>query len=300
MLRFIFRKIASKKWMFLALLIGNILLVSIACSNPLYADAVMQRMLNDDMDEYLASRNSYPGNIIFSFGGTSQKDGIVEKYAQLANSLPEKYGVNAHYQICHYYTPSAANNAVVVRDGIQYRNASLGSLTDLDKHTKITAGRMYSDKIREDGVIEVIVSQRALVELNVLLGEKRVFPRFTLTDGSPVTVEVVGVYDILDSEDTYWVKQPKYYKSEFMMDESIFKDLFVSDGSKIMLNVSWYEVLDAHSMLSRNASHIQSVMNEIAQIDKDDKYITVSTYFESILNEHIKMKSKVGVTLWVL
>lgn len=300
MLRFIFRKIASKKWMFLALLIGNILLVSIACSNPLYADAVMQRMLNDDMDEYLLSRNSYPGNIIFSFGGTSQKDGIVEKYAQIANSLPEKYGVNAHYQICHYFTPTAANNAEVVRDDIQYKNASLGSLTDLDKHVKITAGRMYSNKIREDGVIEVIVSQRALVELNALLGERRTFPRFTDQNGNPITVELVGVYDILDSSDTYWVRQPKYYKSEFMMDEGIFKELFVFDGSKVLLNVNWYEVLNAHSMLSRNADHMQSVMKEMAQLDKDDKYVTVSTSFETILNEHIKMKSKVGVTLWVL
>ena len=300
MLRFIFRKIASKKWMFLALLIGNILLVSIACSNPLYADAVMQRMLNDDMDEYLISRNSYPGNIIFSFGGTGQKDGIIEKYAQMANSLPEKYGVDAHYRICHYFTPTAANNADVVREGIHYKNASLGSLTDLDKHVKITAGRMYSDKIREDGVIEVVVSQRALVELNVLLGEKRTFPRFTDKNNVPVTVEVVGVYDILDSEDTYWVKQPKYYKNEYLMDEEIFEELFVFDGSNVMLNVSWYEVLDAHSMLSRNAEHMQSVMKEMAQVDKDDRYITVSTYFETILNEHIKMKSKVGVTLWVL
>lgn len=300
MLRFIFRKIVSKKWMFLALLIGNILLVSIACSNPLYADAVMQRMLNDDMDAYLSSRNSYPGNIVFSFGGTAQKNGNIQKYGQMAHALPEKYGVEAHFQITHYFTPTAGNNAEVNRDGVMAKNACLGSLTDLEKHVKITAGRMYSDKIREDGVVEVIVSQRALIELNILLGEKRTFPKFTDKNGVPVTVELVGVYDILDSADTYWVKQPKNYKNEYMMDEDIFIDLFVYDGSKVMLNATWYEVLDAHSMLSRNALHMQSVLNEMSVIDKDDKYITVTTYFETILKEHIKMKSKVSVTLWVL
>ncbi|MBR3928932.1 MAG: ABC transporter permease [Clostridia bacterium] len=300
MLRFIFRKIASKKWMFLALLIGNILLVSIACSNPLYSNAVMQRMLNDDMDAYLLSRNSYPGNIIFSFGGTQQKNGIVQKYETLAHSLPEKYGVKAHYQICHLYTPVAANNPEIVRDDTYYKNAALGSLTDLDKHAKIIAGRMYSDKIREDGVIEVVVSQTALIDLNVLLGERRTFPKYTDKNGVPVTVEVVGVYDILDTSDTYWVRQPKHYKSEYMMPEDIFRELFVFDGSKLLLNAAWYEVLDAHSMLSRNASSMQSVIKEMSAIDKDDKFITISTYFENILNEHIKMKSKVGVTLWVL
>ena len=61
MLRYILRKMISKKWLFIALLIGNILLTGIAASNPLYADAVMQRMLTDDMDAYLTKKNAYPG-----------------------------------------------------------------------------------------------------------------------------------------------------------------------------------------------------------------------------------------------
>ena len=77
MLRFIFRKIANKKWMFLALLIGNILLSAIACSNPLYADAVMQRMLDDDLSMYLEEKNSYPGNIIVSFSGAAKRNSIL-------------------------------------------------------------------------------------------------------------------------------------------------------------------------------------------------------------------------------
>lgn len=300
MLRFIFRKIASKKWMFLALLIGNILLVSIACSNPLYSDAVMQRMLDDDLETYLTSRNSYPGNILFSFGGTQQKNGIVQKYEQMAMSLPEKYGVKALHQIRYYSTPTSANTAEVTRDDEYAKNAALGSLTNFKDHVRITAGRMYSDTIREDGVIEVVVSQRALTDLNVLLGEKRTFPRFLDHDGNPITVELVGVYDILETSDTYWARQPKYYKDIYMMPEDIFEDLFVYDGSKVLINVTWYQILDTKNMLSRNASHMQSVMKELSVTDKDDKYITVTTYFETILNEHVKMKSKVSVTLWVL
>ena len=35
MLRFVIRKMLSKKWMILSLLIGNILLISIASGNPM-------------------------------------------------------------------------------------------------------------------------------------------------------------------------------------------------------------------------------------------------------------------------
>lgn len=300
MLRFIFRKIASKKWMFLALLIGNILLISIACSNPMYADAVMQRMLDDDLEAYISSRNAYPGNITVSFGGYSQKDGVVEKYESYANSIPEQYGVEALYQIRHYFTPIASNVADVSRDDVNVKNACLGSMSDLENHIKITAGRMYSNEIREDGVIEVIASQRAIVELNVLLGEKRTFGRYTDKEGNPVTIELVGVYDIKESSDTYWVKQPKTYKNEYFMHEDIFIDLFVYDGSRLMLNATWFEVLDAEKMLSRNAEHMHAALQKISAEDKDDKYMTVTTAFETLLKEHLKMKNKVGVTLWVL
>lgn len=45
MLRFVIRKMFSQKWMVLSLLIGNILLISIAAGNPMYTHAVFQRTL---------------------------------------------------------------------------------------------------------------------------------------------------------------------------------------------------------------------------------------------------------------
>ena len=41
MLKFVLRKMLNKKWMVLALLIGNILLVSITAGNPMYTQAVL-------------------------------------------------------------------------------------------------------------------------------------------------------------------------------------------------------------------------------------------------------------------
>ena len=61
MLRFVIRKMVSKKWMVLALLIGNILLVSITASNPMYTQAVLQRTLLTSFNNYLAEKNRNPG-----------------------------------------------------------------------------------------------------------------------------------------------------------------------------------------------------------------------------------------------
>ena len=62
MLGFVKNKIFSKKWMVISLLIGNILLISIAASSPMYSDAVLQRMLTKDLAEMMENRKN-PGLI---------------------------------------------------------------------------------------------------------------------------------------------------------------------------------------------------------------------------------------------
>ena len=51
MLKFVIRKMLSKKWMVLSLLIGNILLVGITAGNPMYTQAVLQRTLTQSLQE---------------------------------------------------------------------------------------------------------------------------------------------------------------------------------------------------------------------------------------------------------
>ena len=53
MLEFVKRKLLNKKWMAVSLLIGNILLVAIASSGPMYSQAALQRMLNRDLNQYI-------------------------------------------------------------------------------------------------------------------------------------------------------------------------------------------------------------------------------------------------------
>ena len=45
MLTYVRNKLLNNKWMAISLLIGNILLMAIAGSSPIYREAVMQRLL---------------------------------------------------------------------------------------------------------------------------------------------------------------------------------------------------------------------------------------------------------------
>ena len=183
MLRYILRKMISKKWLFIALLIGNILLTGIAASNPLYADAVMQRMLTDDMDAYLTKKNAYPGLVSVFFNGSVKKNGLIKENEALAHAVPADFGVPARMEVRRYFMSPMQNQPLIERDDAKISSIGLGALEDVAAHARIVAGRMFDGERRADGTVEVIVSQRALVELNLLMGERREFPKLTDADG---------------------------------------------------------------------------------------------------------------------
>lgn len=300
MLRYILRKMISKKWLFIALLIGNILLTGIAASNPLYADAVMQRMLTDDMDAYLTKKNAYPGLVSVFFNGSVKKNGLIKENEALAHAVPADFGVPARMEVRRYFMSPMQNQPLIERDDAKISSIGLGALEDVAAHARIVAGRMFDSERRADGTVEVIVSQRALVDLNLLMGERREFPKLTDADGQPIVIEVVGVYDVSDVEDPYWVRSPSSYKSECLLDFDLFNRLFVREDLPVALSGCWYELLDTEQMSARNAQALYETALKYQEMGKNRQYLTVTVAFSDILKNHISQARRVRVTLWVL
>lgn len=300
LLRYILRKMISKKWLFIALLIGNILLTGIAASNPLYADAVMQRMLTDDMDAYLTEKNAYPGLVSVVFNGSIKKNGLLKENEAIAQGIPEEFGVEARMEVRRYFMSAMQNEPLIERDDAKLSSIGLGAMEDAASHVRIVAGRMFESERREDGTVEVIVSQRALVNLNLLMGERRVFPKLTDPDGQPIVIEVVGVYDVADVEDPYWVRSPSSYKDECLLDFGLFESLFVREDLPVALSACWYELLDTEKMSARDAQALYDVALRYQDLSKNTQYLTITVSFSDILKEHIAQARRVRVTLWVL
>ena len=82
MLRFIKQKLLHKKWMVISLLIGNLLLIAIACSNPMYQGAALQKTLSSKLANYIQSENDNPAVLSFTANLKGQK-GQAEEYEKL-------------------------------------------------------------------------------------------------------------------------------------------------------------------------------------------------------------------------
>lgn len=51
--------------MVISLLIGNVLLIAIACSNPMYQNAALQKTLQSKLNNYIQEENVNPGDSVF-------------------------------------------------------------------------------------------------------------------------------------------------------------------------------------------------------------------------------------------
>ena len=73
MIRFLMQKLLHKKWMVVSLLIGNVLLIAIACSNPMYKNASLQRTLTKSFGDYIEKEGVYPGVITIESAMTREQ-----------------------------------------------------------------------------------------------------------------------------------------------------------------------------------------------------------------------------------
>ena len=306
MLRFVLRKLIHKRWMAACLLIGNILLVSIASCNPMYTEAVLQRMLDTRINEYITENNRYPGSVTMTGSAQRREEGPERsqhffEMDEFAFTLPEKVGVPALYQIRHYYADAVRLTPDVPRSEKDTRSLSVGFLSDMEDHVALVAGRMWSPGKAEDGCYETIISQTAMANLDLLLGESFTSPNAVDELGQPLRLRVVGVFANSAQEDLYWVRTPLAYRSEIFIAEEDFRALFLNDVNlHFTLTSYWYNVLDCSVMRAVNVADMNAALAAAAEPFNGSNNFRYFDNIGSIFSEYLVKAEKVRATLMVL
>lgn len=303
MFHLVLQRIFHKKWMVAALLIGNILLVAIAVSNPMYQAASRRHMLTDGFSNYLDENNVYPMVIkttgrIRKAAGTSATAGLRE----FATHLGENIGVPVAEQICYRNLVTSNAKSLTLHDGLDSEQKMIvGSLERLPEHALILSGRMYEPGIGEDGFIEAVISQSAMIEMNLLVGEEIEFENVKDTDGNRLHVRVVGVFTNSSNDDIYWYDSPDTYKSALMIDSDLFVKLFMYKGAKkFQLNENYTSLLDYTAVRPEQVDNLITFSNDMVAAYKG-VYTEIETpSYIPILEEFRGEENRISVTLAIL
>ena len=104
MIRFLFQKMLHKKWLIFSLFIGNILLVAIAASHPMYKAAAIKRMFADDFLQFTEEENRHPALMTFSMSRkTLSEQGNIEEIQKQVTSLSDELNIPYEHNIFFRY-----------------------------------------------------------------------------------------------------------------------------------------------------------------------------------------------------
>lgn len=306
MFRFVLRKMLHKKWLMAALLIGNILLVSIAAGNPMYTEAALQRMLTNTMADYVTQNGRYPttaylvGNITRNASADSSSIDAFHKTDARAAEMPDMLGLDSEWLVRDIFLDDVVIKPVLNRTNMSSSKVRLGFLSGIEDHCEIISGRMYNTEI-ENGIVEVIVSEKALIELNLMLDEVLEIDEMTTEDGSLWKVKVVGVYESASEDDHYWYKSPNDYDSQLMLSEEAFASL-VGNYSKLPYQVMglWFVIMDYTDVTVDNAQYLYDASQSYAEQHRNISNSSYVDYYNSILETYLKESLRVTVTLRIL
>lgn len=303
MLNFVIRKMLSKKWMVISLLIGNLLMIAIATASPMYSQAVLQRALMQDMNSYLVETSRYPGTFRVSCGYSTYRkisQNSLNNMEQALLGFDEEVGLSSLAEVKHYSVDARAVPQVLVEGEKTELTLKLSSYTDFADHIEIVHGELYSDEL-QNNTIDVVVSEKTFADQSLVLGKVLELKHLKDAAGTPYLVRIAGVFKNKDDQDPYWLTSPANWSNVMLMDADLFYDLFViPERNNKSFDVEWHTVLDYTQMRADRAESLSEATMNYKKIFENLGAWRMSVYYQETLDEYLVEAQRLNTTILVL
>jgi len=303
MLGFVFQKIWSKKWMIISLLLGNLLLVAITATAPMYSEAALQRTLIKNLTREYENDNISPGTINLPDTTDGKKDQY-DRWKQaedLFEQMLEELNLPISQRVNQYYKTNVKTVSNIEKvgkmDSVDYR---ISSYTEVEDHIQILKGQMFSNKIN-DNIIEVIVNEKTFIEQQLMLGQVLELPNEKNASGEAYQVQIVGIFTNRSEQDEYWRSSPNTWEKVLLMKEDLFRELFLnSEHISKNVNVGYMAVLDYAAMKGKEVTRYINVLDQYGTQYEELGFSKVYVQAQNVFEEFIPKAQKAETTVWVL
>ena len=302
MLTLILQKLLHKKWMVLCLLIGNILLISVAVSYPMYKTASFERMLTDEFEDYRQENGVWPAILSVSHTRSIGRDGVsYEELNSYVNQLNDRFGVPIAQEIQYLSTSTKEVHPVVPRDERIEKDFRVSMMTDLEDHIELYAGRMPEPGIVNGEYFEAIASDYLVNPMNVLLDEVYEFEDFTFQNGEPLRVKIVGMFQAASTGSPYWQKEPSDLFRDVFLDEETFAQYFLGEENELSYGMKKeiYVLWDYEKILPGQVKGILQTTEDVVRGNQGGSLVGDNTY-EGIIAGYSAKAKKVEASLLIL
>ena len=303
MLGIMLQKMWHKKWMNLCLLLGCILLVATVVSFPLYQRAAYDRMIQDEFSNYISSEGLWPTMNKMTTVSTLDREGsTITKMESLVKEINNNLGVDTHQTILYYNLTANEAKSLMNRSDKSTVSCKIGAISGIEDNINIISGEMYSESgIREDGSLEVIVSQSAMVNLGLLVGETIEFTGLKDAKGNLIRLYISGVYTENSENDAfYWQSEMKSISDTCFINIDLFRSMFTGE------NAGKYTITCRYTSMFEYENITADKVDKI--VDQTDYYTEKSAYrsimktpdYRNTLDTYQRKKDRISQTLIIL
>lgn len=302
MLTLILQKIIHKKWMVLCLLIGNILLLAVAVSYPLYRTSSFQRMLTDEFDAYMEETGDWPAVVSVSLYRNKGRDGTsYETVMNYMNYVNSELKVPIAKEIQFLNTGIVNMYPVIERSEHLDRQVRISAMTGIEENVTLFAGRMPETGLIDGEYLEVMVGETVADSMNMLLDEVYELEGTSFLTGEPLRVKVVGMYYATNPNDAYWVETPSTMTKDLFVTMDTFLEFFTGEEAELAygLKKTIYELWDYEQITPAQIAGIVETTQRLMSEGKNGTVLRDNVY-ESIIENYSAKAKRVEASLLIL
>ncbi|WP_029192377.1 ABC transporter permease [Paenibacillus harenae] len=294
----IIRKMVQNKWLVASLFIGLAMSVALVSSMPIYSEAVLSRMLVKDLEKMQTNRNIYPGsqyNKLFYTKETPEEMNQifdrVDKYVH--NQAAGSFQIPVQELVTDFQSKSMkirATNDPNPESKSSLKSMTLRAFSGLEDHIKLVDGRMPAVNQPVNGVYEVLVTERSLIQFKTVIDSE-----FVVEDekiAGEIKFKPVGVFEKKLDDDPYFKDTDlSELSASFVINDKLAKQYLLQESRLPIASVGWFFVLDYSKLELRfiedfiqTTNKIRNVMlNQVTMyqaVSETPALDTISTYMD--------------------
>ena len=308
MIGFLFQKMRQNKWLMICLLIGNILLVGIAAATPMYSAATMTRMIHQAMRVRQINEGVHP---------------VVTRLNFAFNEVGEQYRIQTYVNTRDIWVPRMLDELIIPavstvrtytlagwqtvppvrRDPAHFmaRSQNIASVQNMAENIRLVHGRMPSDHMVEDNILEVIATEAALLRLDILYGElRRVVNVYFAYEDRYIYLRVVGIFETPEETGPFWTMVNVNLHASLLTSERLIQHRFIAHyHTDYRLSAAWSTIYNFEEMSARRVGrYINGLRHQHENFAC--RIWQFSDNYYHILIEHSAQVAEFNITLLVL
>ena len=294
MISFLLRKMWKNKWLMLSLLVGNILIIGVAASTPMYSMAIITRMMHQSARLVQVEEGVYPVftrfRYVFNLADDpvreyeETRDVVIDK---VLNTLivPASNTVRAYTMSNWLIRPASWRQILSTR-------VNLWAVPYFEENIVLTGGRMPSE-FAQDGVIEVLATDMAMFRNDFAVEELMV--------GSGAYVRIVGVFEIPLESLPFWAMQDIDFESSLFLHENVIRYQIIPYYHQAFnLSATWSTVHDYTLMTAGNVQRYKRGIDQVDDLARATSKWSFEQNYYHLMGEHIERSDEFNLTLILL